>query len=93
LIVDSAAIEETVIDYLVSAGGAGLTKDELQPDDSLLDKGLLDSVGVLKLVVFIEQNFDVAVEDDEVVPENFQTVREIAAYVRRKLDAKTSTGE
>lgn len=54
-------------------------------DEALIDKGLLDSVGVLQLVVFIEEKFDVTIEDDEVVPENFETVRTIGRYVRQKL--------
>lgn len=46
---------------------------------------LLDSVAILSLVVFIEEQFGVRVEDDELVPENFETVRALSAFIAGKL--------
>lgn len=56
----------------------------LESSDTLLDSGILDSQGVLELVSFIEQNFPIEVADDELVPENFQSIDKLAAFVRRK---------
>jgi acyl carrier protein len=56
---------------------------QIDPDEQLLD-GLLDSTDVLRLVVFIEEQFKLRVEDDELVPENFETIRTLARYVDRK---------
>jgi acyl carrier protein len=52
---------------------------------SLLDKGIIDSTGVLEVIGFIEDTFGITVEDSEMLPENLDSVERIAAYVSRKL--------
>lgn len=54
------------------------------PDDSFLENGIVDSVNVLELVMFVEEKFKVRVDDSEVVPENFDSVSRLAAYVCSK---------
>jgi acyl carrier protein len=58
---------------------------DLQPHDSLLENGVIDSTGVLELVSFLEERYSIKVEDDEVVPDNLDSIVNIAAYVSRKL--------
>jgi acyl carrier protein len=53
-------------------------------DVSFLDEGIVDSVGVMELVAFVEDNFHISVEDLDITPENFDSVCKIAAYIRRK---------
>ena len=53
-------------------------------DDSFLENGIVDSLGVVELVTFIEGKYDIAVNDEEIVPDNFDSVNKIAAFVRRK---------
>lgn len=56
------------------------------PDDaSFLEEGIVDSIGVLELVGFIEETFGVSVEDREIVPDNFDSVTRLAGYIRRKI--------
>jgi len=57
---------------------------DLKDDGSLLAHGVLDSTGVLELVFFLEQAFGIAVEDDEMLPENLDSLDAIDAYIRRK---------
>ena len=52
--------------------------------DSLVETGVIDSVGIMKLVEFIETTFSVKVTDDELVPENFDTIDDIAKLVSDK---------
>lgn len=52
--------------------------------DSLLDSGLVDSTGIFELVTFLEETFGVKVEDEEIVPEHFETPAQIAAFVDGK---------
>lgn len=54
-------------------------------DDSFLEKGIIDSTGVLELVSFIEEEFNVSVEDDELVPENLDTINNLADFVKSKI--------
>ena len=56
---------------------------------SLLDAGIIDSTGVLELVSFLETTFGIAVHDDEMLPENLDSIRAITSYVSRKLEPQT----
>jgi acyl carrier protein len=59
-------------------------RDALGEEDSLIDAGLIDSTGILELVSYIENEFGLLVEDEEIVPENLDSIARIAAYVERK---------
>jgi acyl carrier protein len=59
----------------------------LSEDDSLLDAGIIDSTGVLDLIGFIEQQFGITVADEELVPENLDTVSRLVRFVERKQAA------
>jgi acyl carrier protein len=61
----------------------------LRYDESLLQKGVIDSTGVLELVTFLQDNFKITVEDDEVIPANLETVNGIVAYVGKKLNGNS----
>ena len=52
--------------------------------DSFLDKGVLDSTGILEVINFLEEEFGLTVNDDELVPENLDSVDNITAFVNRK---------
>lgn len=55
------------------------------PDDaSFLEEGIVDSQGVMELVLFVEENFQVQVKDSEIVPDNFDSVSKLAEYIQRK---------
>ena len=55
------------------------------PDDaSFLENGIIDSMNVMELIMFVEEEFGVEVADEEIVPDNFDSVGKIAAYIRYK---------
>ena len=58
--------------------------DGLTDTASLLDLGVVDSTGVLEIMGFLESTFGVSVEDDEIVPENLDSIERIASFVERK---------
>jgi acyl carrier protein len=58
---------------------------KLSNEDSFLENGVIDSTGVLELVAFLEETFGFRMEDDEVVPENLDSIRNAASFVDRKL--------
>lgn len=53
-------------------------------DTSFLDEGIIDSMNVLELVAFVEEKFGITVQDQDIVPDNFDSVSKLAAYVRRR---------
>jgi acyl carrier protein len=55
--------------------------------DSFLESGLVDSTGVLEFVDFLQETWPMQVADDELTPENFDSLDNLAAYVTRKLAA------
>ncbi len=57
--------------------------DEVGDDDSFLANGIIDSLGVMQLVTFIESEYGVGVADTDLVPENFDSIARVAAYVER----------
>lgn len=59
-------------------------EDELKNDDSFLDKGILDSTGILEIITLIEEKFSIKVEDAEMIPENLDSVNNIVAYIAKK---------
>ena len=69
-------------------------KRGIRDEDHLLEQGVLDSLGVLELVGFLEREFSIRVSDEELVPGNFQTVRSLAAFAQTKWDqAQASASE
>ncbi len=55
------------------------------PDEtSFLEGGIVDSTNVLELVTFVEERFGISVEDEDILPDNFDSVAKLAAFVRRK---------
>jgi acyl carrier protein len=60
------------------------TDGGLADDASLLDNGVIDSTGVLELVAFLETQFAITVSDEELLPENLDSIAKIAAFLSRK---------
>ena len=52
--------------------------------DHLLEKGILDSLGILEIVMFIEHEFHIILNDDDLVSENFQSICSVTAFVQRR---------
>ena len=60
------------------------SKAQLEDGDSLLEKGIIDSTGVLELILYLEEEFGIKIEDEEVIPENLDSVVNIETLVKRK---------
>ena len=64
--------------------------EPLPDDGSLLDRGVIDSTGVLELIGFLQDEFGIEVKDEEMLPENLDSIEKLDAYVTTKLGAKAS---
>ena len=60
--------------------------DNLKQDTSFLESGIIDSTGILELVAFLEETFGISVEDDELVPENLDSIANVVRYLERKQE-------
>lgn len=77
-------IEARVRDYIVKNLMLKHGGTQLGSDQQLLESGIMTSFGIVELVTYLEQTFGVTIDDYDVVPENFQTVRTITEMVKSK---------
>ncbi|MDO9140486.1 MAG: acyl carrier protein [Methylobacter sp.] len=77
-------MKNTIRDYIL--GNLLFTEDPsvLQDDDSFLTQGIIDSTGVLEIILFIEETFGIKVNDDEMLPTNLDSVNNLVDFVRSK---------
>jgi acyl carrier protein len=80
----SADIEQFILTELTQ--GRGITS--IASDENLLSKGIVDSHGVMELVGFLEDRYGISVGDEDLSPENFESVQSIAAFVERKRNGQ-----
>lgn len=59
-------------------------KSNIQPDDDLLSEGVIDSLGILQLVGFVEDKFNIQIDDEDVVLENFQSIAALNNFLSSK---------
>ncbi len=62
------------------------SEDGLKDETSFLEEGIIDSTGILELVTFLEEEFSIAVEDEELVPENLDSINNVTAFLERKIE-------
>ena len=60
-------------------------EDGLKDDTSFLDEGIIDSTGILEMVSYLEEEFSISVDDEELVPENLNSINNVVAYLERKI--------
>lgn len=78
-------ILEGVEKILLTEIAVGFGRESLGPDEDLLAQGIIDSLGVVSLIVSLEKAFGIKILDEEVIPENFQTLNSLAEFVEQKV--------
>lgn len=84
------SIQNQVRQFIVDNFILGGQRAAFQDGDSLMELHVIDSTGFLEIIAFLEETFRIQVEDEEMVPENLDSLDNIAAYVGRKLGAQAS---
>lgn len=79
------ALETQIRRYILDNLLFSANDADLKNDASLLDAGVIDSTGVLELALFLEDQFKIKVEDDELLPENFDSVNNLVRFVGKRL--------
>jgi acyl carrier protein len=75
-------IRSFILDQFPSA-----RRKNLQDADRLIESGIIDSLGILDIVAFVESEFGIRVDDDDMTAENFHSIDELTAFVERKRGA------
>lgn len=78
-------IREFVVENFLFGDG-----ELLKEDTSFLERGIIDSTGILELVLFLEETYNMKIEDDELIPENLDNLQNIARFIDSKVGGSTA---
>ena|SRR6266487_255080 len=78
------AVESTLKEFIKENFLARKGKTDISNEETLLDTGLVDSAGIFELMSFVERRFGIEIDDVEIVPENFESINSLAAFIRSK---------
>jgi acyl carrier protein len=77
-------IQNNIIDFIKENFIMGRSDVVLDIDISLIESGIMDSTGVLELVEFLETTYEIKIDDDELIPENLETITNIINFLKTK---------
>jgi acyl carrier protein len=75
------AIKEFIVENFLFGEDNGLTEET-----SFFEKGIIDSAGIMELISFIEETYQIKVEDEELIPENFSSLEKVNKYLQQKIN-------
>lgn len=76
---NSSKVREFIVENFLFGDG-----DMLKEDTSFQERGIIDSTGILELIFFLEETYNVKIEDDELIPENMDSLKSISCFMERK---------
>lgn len=77
-------IKEKVKDFIINNFLLGADDNNLSDSDSFLEKGIVDSTGILELVSFVQEAFDIKIDDAELVPDNLDSLNNLETFITKK---------
>jgi acyl carrier protein len=81
----STKVREFVVENFLFGDG-----EALKEDTSFMEEGIIDSTGILELVFFLEETFGLKIEDEELVPDNMDSLQNISKFIGRKLSDRSN---
>jgi acyl carrier protein len=78
-------IEQQLRRFVIDNFLFGQAGDGLANDDSFLDNGIVDSTGVMELVAFLEEKYGITIEDQELIPDNLDSINKLVKFLERKF--------
>lgn len=81
------SILKNLENFLLTEIAGGLGKKSLDPDEDLLEQGIIDSLGLMKLITFMEGTFGIKILDEEIIPENFQSLNRMVTLVELQVQS------
>jgi len=80
-------IKEKIKQFIIDNFFFGSTSESFVDDDSFLENGIIDSTGILELIEFIEEAYEIKAENEELIPENLDSLNNVTQYVQRKMNS------
>jgi acyl carrier protein len=82
---EQADLISEIRNYICGTMLIGLSDQTIEPDESLVQRGIVDSTGVLELVEFLQDRYGISVKDEEITTDNLDTLNSITAFLQKKL--------
>ncbi len=83
-------IKQVVREFIVENFLFGDDSVNFSEEESLMDRGLIDSTGILELITFLEEKYNIKVDNDEIYPENLDSLNNIEHFMKDKIKAVTA---
>lgn len=77
-------IKERLRAFIINNFLLGADTNNLSDNDSFLEKGIIDSTGIMELVGFVQETFDIRIEDMELMPDNLDSLNKLEAFITKK---------
>ncbi len=85
------SIEQEIRQFIIDNFLFGDLATELSNDDSLLYRGIIDSTGALELITFLQDMYEIQILDDELLPQNLDSVNGLVQFINRKVQMRRTT--
>jgi len=82
--VPKSTVSDVIITFIKENFIRGRSQTEISPDESLIDSRIIDSTGILELVMFLEEKYNIKIEDEELIPENLDTINNLTKFLAGK---------
>lgn len=82
--VSASAVSDVIMNFIKDNFIRGRSQSDISPDESLIDSRIIDSTGILELVMFLEEKYSIKIEDEELIPENLDTVNNLVRFLSGK---------
>lgn len=82
--VSATAVKDVIMNFIKDNFIRGRSQSDISPDESLIDSRIIDSTGILELVMFLEEKYSIKIEDEELIPENLDTVNNLVRFLSGK---------
>jgi acyl carrier protein len=76
-------VSEELGKFILSELAVDHDKQSIEPDEDLITQGIVDSMGIIKLVTFMEEKFGITISDADMVPENFHNIESLTRFVEQ----------
>lgn len=83
-------IESQVRNFIFQQFLLNMEDSDLTNNDSFLERGIVDSTGILEVVAFLEETYSLTIEDEELIPENLDSITNVVSFIERKLGTQHS---
>lgn len=84
-------ILENLEKALLSEVASIIGRKSLTPDEDLLEQGIVDSLGLMKLIVYMEETFRIKISDEDIIPENFKSLNSMANLIEKRIADKVGS--